>query len=92
MKRLVAVILVTMVVLAACDTTEAPDVYDTEGIVSQEAMNLIKVSNDCAYLQETFDRNFQLTVTSSAGTAVHKRGLKFMEASDARMKEAGCYE
>ena len=89
MKRLLIMIVIAMTVFTAC---EASDPYDGEGIVAQSAMDAIKTNSDCADLQATFDRNWELTQSSDAGSLNHKRGGKFMTAADARMGEAGCYE
>jgi hypothetical protein len=65
--------------------------YAEEYNGSVDAYNDIFNSNDCDFLQSSFDRSYE-TTQSAPGTIHSQRAIGFMEASDERMKEIGCYK
>ena len=58
-----------------------PDVYQD-----------LLTSNDCDHLQEQFNQADSNLALHSPGTQQYEWGLGYMKASDARMKEIGCYD
>lgn len=69
-----------------------PEEYAQEYDGSVVAYREILESNDCTFIQAKFDTAYTANQNAEPGTIYYKRSLGFMRASDARMKEIGCYQ
>jgi Na+-transporting methylmalonyl-CoA/oxaloacetate decarboxylase gamma subunit len=74
------------------DEPNTPEEYAKEYQGNVEVYREILSSNDCTYLQQQFETAFNSSENSEPGTVYHIRATGFMKASDARMKEIGCYK
>lgn len=95
MKQVILAIIVLCLASLACGLAapaqKTADDYLREFGGNVDVYNRILAMNDCAALQSEFDQAEENTKLQEPGTPQYKWSLGYMQASDARMKELGCY-
>jgi len=59
---------------------------------SEDRYQQILTSNDCAWLEEEYDRASVIDKTYELGTTLYQRAEGIMKATSKRMQEIGCYD
>ncbi len=88
-----ALIFIFVLLLSACSSPKetVADYLNKYG-GSEQVYFDISISTDCQFLQETFDQAYEGNQRYETGSNGSKWTLGYMTASDARMKEIGCYD
>jgi hypothetical protein len=91
----VFMLVIALILLRACDasaTVKTADHYVNEYGGNVQVYERILALDDCSALQEEFDQADENTQLQEPGTPQYRWSIGYMEASNDRMEEIGCFQ